>query len=86
MSGMPINEEDISLRSFFGGSDLMYPLISLSAAADHGSRADPAGSDRGYALAQALCSSKAMQAAVRPDECRLHTIIIIATHSLVIFC
>jgi hypothetical protein len=70
---MPINEEDINLRSFFGGSDLMYPLISLSAAADSG-RADLAGSDRGYALAQALCSSKAMQAAVSEDQYRLEVI------------
>ena len=68
MSGMPINEEDISLRTFFGGSsggDLIYPLLSSSSSSSYAYSPLSAGDSSGYALAQALCSSKAMQAAVR---------------------
>lgn len=61
LSGLPINEDDISMRNMFTDGDvLMYPLYSsVAASSDFMIHSQ----SRSYAMAQALCSSKAVQAA-----------------------
>lgn len=61
LSGLPINEDDISMRNMFTDGDvLMYPLYSsVAASSDYMIHSQ----SKSYAMAQALCSSKAVQAA-----------------------
>lgn len=61
LSGMPINEDDINMRNMYTDGDvLMYPLFSsVAASSDYMVH----NQSKSYAMAQALCSSKAIQAA-----------------------
>ena len=61
LSGLPINEDDISMRNLYMDNDvLLYPLYSTG---DSENDNKLNTQSKSYAMAQALCSSKAIQTA-----------------------